>query len=407
LTEVDNCHFYHSFLPSREPDYDFQPFSQPNNNTLYNLFKTIMPSTTRTILSALSGAALVSAHGFVQRVVINGVEFAGFDVTSAPYQANPPTVIGWGTSATDTGFVAPDAFADPDIICHRDGANAGGYAQVAAGDSIFLQWNTWPESHKGPVIDYLARCSNDDCTSVDKTSLEFFKISEAGLVDGSTGTPGTFADDLILGNNLGWMVQIPSGIAPGQYVLRHEIIALHSAGEENGAQAYPQCFNLEITGSGSETPAGVLGTELYTPTDEGILFNIYTSLNDYPIPGPTLIAGASAVEQGSSAVQETGTATVGDGNSGNPAPTASATPTETAEPEPTDAVTSAPAPTTVVTPTSADEQVPTATATATEPEEPAPTPCGGSRKSKRSKKSKKVRRHARDVQSRNVAPIRA
>lgn len=48
-----------------------------------------------------------------------------------------------------------------------------------------------------------------------------------------------------IANNLTSTVAIPSDIAPGNYVIRHEIIALHSAGQENGAQSYPQCkFSL-------------------------------------------------------------------------------------------------------------------------------------------------------------------
>ena len=58
-------------------------------------------------------------------------------------------------------------------------------------------------------------------------------------------------------------------------------IALHGAGTEGGAQNYPQCFNLQITGSGSDKPSGVLGTDLYRPTDPGILVDIYKSLSTY------------------------------------------------------------------------------------------------------------------------------
>lgn len=50
-----------------------------------------------------------------------------------------------------------------------------------------------------------------------------------------------------IANNLTSTVAIPSDIAPGNYVIRHEIIALHSAGQENGAQSYPQCkFSFPI-----------------------------------------------------------------------------------------------------------------------------------------------------------------
>jgi hypothetical protein len=85
-----------------------------------------------------------------------------------------------------------------------------------------------------------------------------------------------------------WKVTIPSDIAPGNYVLRHEIIALHGAGSPNGAQLYPQCINFEVSGGGSARPSGTVGTSLYRANDPGILFNIYGNPTSYPIPGPRL-----------------------------------------------------------------------------------------------------------------------
>lgn len=67
-----------------------------------------------------------------------------------------------------------------------------------------------------------------------------------------------------------------------------------------GAQNYPQCFNLEVTGSGTAEPEGVLGTELYTPTDAGIKVGIYAPLESYEIPGPALWDGASSGSSGPS-----------------------------------------------------------------------------------------------------------
>lgn len=218
--------------------------------------------------------------------------YTGYLVNQYPYSSSPPDSIGWAETATDLGFVAPDAYASGDIICHRGGTNAKLSASVAAGGTVVMEWNTWPESHHGPVIDYMANC-NGDCATVDKSTLEFFKIAEKGLVD-DTASPGTWASDQLIANNNSWSITVPSTIAPGNYVLRHEIIALHSAGSTDGAQNYPQCINLEVTGSGTDAPAGTLGEALYTETDPGILVNIYTTGLTYTIPGPALYSGGSS-----------------------------------------------------------------------------------------------------------------
>ncbi|KAL0938575.1 glycosyl hydrolase family 61 [Colletotrichum truncatum] len=266
------------------------------------------------ILLAL--AATVAAHGHVDWLVADGVAYRGWDSPAFTYSPPKDPVVGWKIDAPDNGFVEPVNFGGPDIICHRSATPAGGHATVAAGAKIQLIWNTWPESHKGPVIDYLAKC-NGNCETVDKTSLNFFKISAEGLIDMSLQN-GKWADDVLMANNFTWTVQIPSNLAPGNYVLRHEMIALHSGGNPNGAQAYPQCFNLQVTGGGSLAPAGVKGTALYKDTDPGVLFNLYTSPLVYPIPGPTLVAGLpSTVAQSTARPTATSSATTpGGGNTG-------------------------------------------------------------------------------------------
>lgn len=202
-------------------------------------------------------------------------------------------MIGWSDPENlSNGYVAPAAYADPDIVCHLSATPGGTSAKVAAGGKVELQWTVWPDSHHGPVLDYLAPVSGA-WADIDKTTLEFFKISEGGLIDGSA-SPGKWASDDLIANNNTWAVTIPTDIAPGKYVLRHEIIALHSAGQENGAQNYPQCINLEITGTGTATPSGTLGTALYKEDDPGVLINIYTALSSYIIPGPALYSGAAS-----------------------------------------------------------------------------------------------------------------
>ncbi|KAL9108449.1 MAG: hypothetical protein Q9227_006783 [Pyrenula ochraceoflavens] len=174
----------------------------------------------------------------------------------------------------------------PDIICHKSATPGQAYVTVKAGDKVTLGWNTWPATHKGPVIDYLASC-NGDCTTVDKTKLNFVKLDAGGWLSGSN--PGTFATDTLIASNFSWTATIPADLKAGNYVLRHEIIALHAAANPNGAQAYPQCVNLQVTGGGSTTISGGESAEkFYTPTDPGILFNIYTSFSSYSIPGPAV-----------------------------------------------------------------------------------------------------------------------
>ncbi|KAF3765662.1 family 61 glycoside hydrolase, partial [Cryphonectria parasitica EP155] len=246
-----------------------------------------MPSKTPAILALAAGASLVSAHGYVSSWTIGSDTFAGFDeqwaVAAGTDTGNE--FIAWSESASDNGYVAPDAYGTSDIICHKDATNGLlNNATVAAGGVVTATWNTWPDSHHGPVITYIAAA--DDPTTVDKTTLEWIKIDEGGLVSGSN--PGVWASDTLISNGFSWDVTIPSTLKAGNYVLRHEIIALHSAENSDGAQNYPQCVNLAVTGSGTELPSGTLGTSLYTETDAGILFNLYTSFSTYPIPGPTL-----------------------------------------------------------------------------------------------------------------------
>lgn len=224
------------------------------------------------LLSLSAGVGLVSAHGFVQTININGESYQGYDVTSMPYQDDAPAVIGWSTDATDLGFVDGSGYSDPDIICHKGAQNAQKSAPVAPGDTIDFVWNTWPESHEGPIVNYLADCGGD-CTTVDKSTLKFVKFDQGGLVDGSSPPGHWVTDDLIANNNTG-SATIPTTLKAGSYVLRHEIIALHGAGSENGAQNYPQCINIEVTGDGTEMPEGTAGTALYDTQEPGILVNM-------------------------------------------------------------------------------------------------------------------------------------
>ncbi|OQD61274.1 hypothetical protein PENPOL_c017G06652 [Penicillium polonicum] len=274
----------------------------------------------------LSSAAMVAGHGYVSGAVVDGTYHGGYLVNSYSYMPEVPANIGWAEKATDLGFVDGSDYANPDIICHKDATPGAISAEVKAGGKVELQWTEWPESHHGPVITYMANC-NGDCSKVDKTTLKFFKIAEAGLIDDSN-VPGKWATDELIANNNSATVTIPSAIAAGNYVLRHEIIGLHSAGEVNGAQNYPQCLNLKVTGGGSDAPDGVLGTALYKATDPGIKISIYTALDSYKIPGPALYTGAASGSSSGSATTAPATTAPATTAAPTAASTVSASPTQ-------------------------------------------------------------------------------
>ena len=180
-----------------------------------------------------SMAAAVAGHGYVKNAIIGGKNYPGF----VPASSSNGATIAWAAMNGDTANAS--IYDSPDVICQKAATPGTTHATLAAGDSVTLEWTPW--SHKGPVVNYLANCQGD-CERVDKTKLQFFKIAEAGVIDGLVNG-GTWASDALVANQSSWTVAIPTNIAAGNYVLRHEIIALHSAGEP---QNYMQ-VSREIT----------------------------------------------------------------------------------------------------------------------------------------------------------------
>lgn len=130
-------------------------------------------------------SSTVSGHGIVTKIVAGTKTYQGYS-PDFQYMPTPPAVIGWTAPETQSrGPVPGDKLNDPDIICHTGATNAKISAEIAAGDNVSLQWTQWPDSHHGPVMDYLADCG-DDCSTVDKTTLKFFKIDGVGITDVST-----------------------------------------------------------------------------------------------------------------------------------------------------------------------------------------------------------------------------
>ncbi|KAI0444022.1 family 61 glycoside hydrolase [Xylaria telfairii] len=251
----------------------------------------------RSIILAAACAAVAHAHGTVSGFVTDGTWNQGFLLDYYYVIKNggtPPAISAWYAEDLDNGFVEPNNYGTSDINCHKNSKPASKTTTVKAGGSVEFQWTLWPHD-TGPVLTYVAAC-NGDCAAADKTTLKWVKISEEGW----DASASKWASGKLIDNNSTWTTTVPSTLAPGNYVFRHEIIALHGASSANGAQNYPQCFNIAITGSGTDKPEGTLGINLYKSTDPGILFNPYAPFTSYTIPGPALYRSGSGSNPGGS-----------------------------------------------------------------------------------------------------------
>lgn len=69
---------------------------------------------------------------------------------------------------------------------------------------------------------------------------------------------------------------IPACLEAGYYLVRHEIIALHASYAYPGAQFYPGCHQLQVTGGGSTSPSDLVAFPgAYAGSDPGITYDAY------------------------------------------------------------------------------------------------------------------------------------
>ncbi|KAK2765108.1 Esterase/lipase/thioesterase [Arachnomyces sp. PD_36] len=231
-------------------------------------------------------ANLAAAHGYVSSAIINGENNTGYLPYSDPYQSPPiPRIF---RKIAGNGPVMDFSLIDAQCGGYEGSGSAPAEltADATAGGEITLQWTKWPGSHKGPIITYMAKCPAD-CSSFDPgKEAVWFKVAEDGKhADGSWAT-----DPLI--NEVPYKFTIPEALAPGNYVVRHEVWGLHSAWEYPGAQLYPSCFQVKVTGSGSGQPTELVSFPgEYTADTPGVVFDVYQGEAEYPIPGPAVWTG--------------------------------------------------------------------------------------------------------------------
>lgn len=92
--------------------------------------------------------------------------------------------------------------------------------------------------------------------------------------------------------NLYWESTVPATLLAGNYLVRHELLALHQA---RSPQFYAECAQIEVTGGGSASPSGdYLATipGYASQNDPGIMVDTYSSSQTtYTCPGPKVWSG--------------------------------------------------------------------------------------------------------------------
>ncbi|KAI3320160.1 lytic polysaccharide monooxygenase [Xylariaceae sp. AK1471] len=236
------------------------------------------------------GATLVAAHGYVDTATIGGQVYTFYQPNTDPYTSPTPQRI--SRPIQGNGPVTDLTYKDVQCGGYTDGGIVGSspaplHAPAAAGSTVTLRWTLWPDSHVGPVITYMAKCPSTGCNNwMPGDAAVWFKIAEVGR----SGTSNTWGDSpLMVSGNAGAQYTIPSCLAPGYYLVRHEIIALHSSYAYPGAQVYPGCHQLQVTGSGTKTPSSGLVSfpGAYKGSDPGITYDAYKA-QTYTIPGPAV-----------------------------------------------------------------------------------------------------------------------
>lgn len=116
-------------------------------------------------------------------------------------------------------------------------------------------------------------------------SAVWFKVAQTGR----TGTTDVWGATPFMTAGNAYTYTIPSCLAAGSYIVRHEIIALHAAYAYPGAQFYPSCHQIQVTGSGTSTGAAtkVAIPGVYTETDPGIVYDAFKA-TEYTLPGSEL-----------------------------------------------------------------------------------------------------------------------
>lgn len=192
-----------------------------------------------------------------------------------------------------------------ELTCYQAAAQGAPQTlDVKAGDSVTFSVDS-ELGHPGPLQFYMAKVpSGQTAADFDGSGAVWFKIYHDGpsglgtesITWPSSGTSFSSSEIFRNASNIPCplgktevSVTIPSCVEDGEYLLRVEHIALHSAASVGGAQFYIACAQISVSGGSGSLNTGSLVSlpGAYSPTDPGIQFELYWPVpTEYINPGP-------------------------------------------------------------------------------------------------------------------------
>jgi len=242
-------------------------------------------STFATLALAASLAPSVLAHGFLRSITIDGQLYKG----NIPNQSNNSSPIRVIDDITPVKGATNRA-----VNCGKNALIAAQVVPANPGSLVAFDWasgddTTWPHNI-GPMFTYMSTCGNTTCDNFDAINAQWFKIQEVGQRPNNLSQWAQF--DLFEGKTAN--VTLPNDLPAGDYLIRHEIIALHLGNEAGGAEFYPSCSQIRLAPPSNNTlvqqPSVTVSLPgAYSDTDPGIFVpTIFDPVQNYQFPGPPI-----------------------------------------------------------------------------------------------------------------------
>lgn len=255
-----------------------------------------MKTTATTALFSLLALlpSMVAGHGFVQDITLDGKFFKGNPVGGPP--TGPSAIRQVNSQNPIKGAM------NRNVNCGNGATPASLVLDANPGSKLTFNWRAadgskWPHN-TGPILTYMASCGNTTCDKFDPINAKWFKIKQEGRKSNGDW------QQVDLFNGGVSNASIPDTLAPGNYMVRHEIIALHLATSFGGAEFYEGCIQLRVGGdqTGAPQPSDFVSLPgAYSDNDPGIFDpNAFDAGSPYVFPGPP-VTNLDATADGSPA----------------------------------------------------------------------------------------------------------